>query len=76
MKMPLSDLDAKIEYLVLYKGMNYESYMWATSVDKETADLIAQSLADEQIDKSEAERLWWNIVGQAQDRSSNSDSVQ
>ena len=56
--------------------MNYQAYMWATSVDKETADLIAQSLADKQIDKDEAERQWWGIVGQTVDPSSNSDSVQ
>ena len=61
---------------MLSDGMNYQTYTYAKLLDEETANLIAQSLADKQIDKSEAERLWWNIIGQAQDPVSNSGSVQ
>ena len=53
-----------------------EAYYWARTVDEDTAQLILQAYNSDEIAWQTAKQLWWGIVGQIMDPSSNSDSVQ
>ncbi len=53
-----------------------EAYYWACTVDKDTAQLILQAYNSDEIAWETAKQLWWEIVGQAVDPSSKSDSAQ
>ncbi len=53
-----------------------EAYYWACTVDEDTAQLILQAYNSDQIAWETAKQLWWEIVDQTRDPSSNSESVQ
>ncbi len=53
-----------------------EAYYWACTVDEDTAQLILHAFNSDEIDFETAECLFWEIVAQTVDPSSNSDSVQ
>ncbi len=56
--------------------MYSDAYYWACTVDEDTAQLILQAFNSDEIDFETAERLFWEIVAQTVDSSSNSESVQ
>ena len=60
-----------------FPGLMYsEAYYWAWTVDEDTALLILQAYNSDEIDFETAERLFWEIVAQTVDPSSNSESIQ
>ncbi len=56
--------------------MYSEAYFWACTVDEDTAQMILQAFNSDEIDFETAERLFWEIVAQTVDPSSDSGSVQ
>ncbi len=56
--------------------MYSEAYYWACTVDEDKAQLILQAYNSDEIDFETAERLFWEIVAQTVDPSSNSESIQ
>ncbi len=53
-----------------------EAYYWACTIDEDTAQLILQAYNSDEIAWETAKQLWWEIVDQIMDLSSNSQSVQ
>ncbi len=53
-----------------------EAYYRARTVDEDTAQLILQAYNSDEIAWETAKQLWWEIVDQIMDPSSNSESVQ
>ncbi len=60
----------------LFMRMYPEAYYWACSVDEDTTQLILQAYNSDEIAWETAKQLWWEIVDQAVDPSSDSESVQ
>ena len=56
--------------------MYSEAYYWACTVDEDTAELILQAYDSDEIAWETAKQLWWQIIDQIRDPSSNSESIQ